>query len=192
MSLDGRHILFGTSAPTARTLAAIMKDAGTIVWNGPVGVFELMPLPMAKVLALIADSDASIAGGGDTLAAISKFGITDKVFHFHRWRRIPEILEGKTLPAVEILEQRQRPIHDKDHAPCGRYEDFATPALPHRRRGAGSPHCGWRQRGAHEFLHGTAEDRFERAALHPRTGGRHKRPVGILADLRPKIRVNQF
>lgn len=103
-------MIFDIGPETARTLAAIMKDAGTIVWNGPVGVFEFDAFANGtKVLAqAIADSDAfSIAGGGDTLAAISKFGITDKVSYISTGGgAFLEFLEGKTLPAVEILEQR--------------------------------------------------------------------------------------
>jgi phosphoglycerate kinase len=108
VSLD--DMIFDIGPETADTLAAIMKNAGTIVWNGPVGVFEFDAFANGtKVLAqAIADSDAfSIAGGGDTLAAISKFGITDKVSYISTGGgAFLEFLEGKTLPAVEILEQR--------------------------------------------------------------------------------------
>jgi phosphoglycerate kinase len=103
-------MIFDIGPETAHTLAAIMKNAGTIVWNGPVGVFEFDAFANGtKVLAqAIADSDAfSIAGGGDTLAAISKFGITDKVSYISTGGgAFLEFLEGKTLPAVEILELR--------------------------------------------------------------------------------------
>ena len=95
---------------TAATLAAQIAKAGTIVWNGPVGVFEFDQFGEGtKTLALaIADSNAfSIAGGGDTLAAIAKYAITDKIGYISTGGgAFLEFLEGKTLPAVEILLQR--------------------------------------------------------------------------------------
>jgi phosphoglycerate kinase len=85
-------------------------DAGTIVWNGPVGVFEFDQFGEGtKTLAMaIANSTGfSIAGGGDTLAAIAKYGITDTVGYISTGGgAFLEFLEGKVLPAVEILEQR--------------------------------------------------------------------------------------
>ncbi|GGE61502.1 phosphoglycerate kinase [Massilia psychrophila] len=95
---------------TAATLAAQIAQAGTIVWNGPVGVFEFDQFAEGtKTLALaIANSPAfSIAGGGDTLAAIAKYNITDKIGYISTGGgAFLEFLEGKTLPAVEILLQR--------------------------------------------------------------------------------------
>ncbi len=95
---------------TAALLATQLKSAGTIVWNGPVGVFEFPAFENGtKVLALaIADSTAfSIAGGGDTLAAIAKYGIEDKVSYISTGGgAFLEVLEGKTLPAFEILTRR--------------------------------------------------------------------------------------
>lgn len=95
---------------TALQLAAILKQAGTIVWNGPVGVFEFDAFANGtKVVAqAIADSEGfSIAGGGDTLAAIAKYGIEDKVGYISTGGgAFLEFLEGRTLPAVEILQQR--------------------------------------------------------------------------------------
>ncbi|HEX8610985.1 MAG TPA: phosphoglycerate kinase [Telluria sp.] len=95
---------------TAATLAAQIAKAGTIVWNGPVGVFEFDQFGEGtKTLALaIADSNAfSIAGGGDTLAAIAKYAISDKIGYISTGGgAFLEFLEGKTLPAVEILLQR--------------------------------------------------------------------------------------
>lgn len=92
---------------SAKQLADIVKFAGTIVWNGPVGVFEFEQFEGGtKALALaIAESDAfSIAGGGDTLAAISKYGITDKVSYISTGGgAFLEFLEGKELPAVKAL-----------------------------------------------------------------------------------------
>jgi len=95
---------------TAAILAARIGQAGTIVWNGPVGVFEFDQFANGtKTLALaIAASPAfSIAGGGDTLAAIAKYNITDKIGYISTGGgAFLEFLEGKTLPAVEILLQR--------------------------------------------------------------------------------------
>jgi phosphoglycerate kinase len=95
---------------TAQLLADQIAKAGTIVWNGPVGVFEFDQFGNGtKTLALaIADSKAfSIAGGGDTLAAIAKYAITDKIGYISTGGgAFLEFLEGKTLPAVEILASR--------------------------------------------------------------------------------------
>ena len=95
---------------TSAKLAAQIAEAGTIVWNGPVGVFEFDQFAEGtKTLAMaIANSKGfSIAGGGDTLAAIAKYQITDKIGYISTGGgAFLEFLEGKTLPAVEILAQR--------------------------------------------------------------------------------------
>ncbi len=95
---------------TAQTLADILKQAGTIVWNGPVGVFEFDQFANGtKVVAqAIADSEGfSIAGGGDTLAAIAKCQIGDKVGYISTGGgAFLEFLEGKSLPAVAVIEER--------------------------------------------------------------------------------------
>jgi phosphoglycerate kinase len=95
---------------TAKALAQQLETAGTIVWNGPVGVFEFDQFGNGtKTLAqAIASSSAfSIAGGGDTLAAIAKYDIADKVSYISTGGgAFLEFLEGKTLPAVEVLESR--------------------------------------------------------------------------------------
>ncbi len=95
---------------TAARLAEIIKNAGTVVWNGPVGVFEIEQFSHATqvVAQAVADSAAfSIAGGGDTLAAIAKYDIADKVSYISTGGgAFLEFLEGKKLPAVDILEQR--------------------------------------------------------------------------------------
>ena len=95
---------------TAARLAAQLKAAGTIVWNGPVGVFEFAAFENGtKAIAqAVAESPAfSIAGGGDTLAAIAKYGIEEKVGYISTGGgAFLEVLEGKTLPAFEILEKR--------------------------------------------------------------------------------------
>jgi phosphoglycerate kinase len=94
----------------AAAYAALLHEAGTIVWNGPVGVFEFAAFANGTraVAEAIASSGAfSIAGGGDTLAAIAKFGVTDRIGYISTGGgAFLEFLEGKTLPAVEILEQR--------------------------------------------------------------------------------------
>ncbi|QAA92570.1 phosphoglycerate kinase [Pollutimonas thiosulfatoxidans] len=95
---------------TAEQLAAIIKQAGTIVWNGPVGVFEFDAFANGTevVSKAIADAEGfSIAGGGDTLAAIAKYHIGDRVGYISTGGgAFLEFLEGKTLPAVQVLEQR--------------------------------------------------------------------------------------
>ena len=95
---------------TAATLAAQLKAAGTIVWNGPVGVFEFDAFAKGTetIARAIADSRAfSIAGGGDTLAAIAKYGIEKDIGYISTGGgAFLEVLEGKTLPAFEILAKR--------------------------------------------------------------------------------------
>jgi phosphoglycerate kinase len=97
---------------TSKRFATIMQSAGTIVWNGPVGVFEFAAFSKGtEVLAnAIANSQAfSIAGGGDTLAAVDKFGLEEKISYISTGGgAFLEYLEGKKLPAVEILEQRAK------------------------------------------------------------------------------------
>ncbi len=95
---------------TAKKLAAQLMAAGTIVWNGPVGVFEFDAFEggtRAIAEAIAASSAFSIAGGGDTLAAIAKYGIEKDVGYISTGGgAFLEVLEGKTLPAFEILQQR--------------------------------------------------------------------------------------
>lgn len=97
---------------TAATLAAQLKQAGTIVWNGPVGVFEFAAFEggTKAIAQAIADSPGfSIAGGGDTLAAIAKYGIEKDVGYISTGGgAFLEVLEGKTLPAFEVLERRAK------------------------------------------------------------------------------------
>ena len=95
---------------TAAILAAQLREAGTIVWNGPVGVFEFDAFAggTKAIAQAIAESSAfSIAGGGDTLAAIAKYGIEKQVGYISTGGgAFLEVLEGKTLPAFEILAKR--------------------------------------------------------------------------------------
>lgn len=95
---------------TAAQFAKLLKTAGTILWNGPVGVFEFDQFGEGtKTLALaIAESPAfSIAGGGDTLAAIDKYGVAERISYISTGGgAFLEFVEGKVLPAVEVLQQR--------------------------------------------------------------------------------------
>lgn len=97
---------------SAHHLAEILKNAKTILWNGPVGVFEFPNFRKGTeiVANAIADSDAfSIAGGGDTLAAIDLFGIADKISYISTGGgAFLEFVEGKKLPAVVMLEERAK------------------------------------------------------------------------------------
>jgi phosphoglycerate kinase len=97
---------------SAEALADIVAQAGTVVWNGPLGVFEFDQFAggTQALAEAIAESDAfSIAGGGDTLAAIAKFGVTDKISYISTGGgAFLEFLEGKELPAVAILTERAR------------------------------------------------------------------------------------
>ncbi|MEE9446927.1 MAG: phosphoglycerate kinase [Arenicellales bacterium] len=110
--VEDDDMIFDIGPDTTARFAEMMGTAGTVVWNGPVGVFEFdqfgegtRGLGMA-----IADSDAfSIAGGGDTLAAVDKYGIEDKVSYISTGGgAFLEFLEGKALPAVEMLEARAK------------------------------------------------------------------------------------
>ena len=95
---------------TAERLAGIVGRAGTVVWNGPVGVFEFDQFGAGtrKIADAIATTKAfTLAGGGDTIAAIQKYDIYDKVSYISTaGGAFLEYLEGKTLPAVAILEER--------------------------------------------------------------------------------------
>ncbi len=103
-------MIFDVGPKTSEAIAAIVAKAGTIVWNGPLGVFEFDQFAggTERLAKAIAEGPGfSIAGGGDTLAAIAKFGIEDRVGYISTGGgAFLEFLEGKTLPAVEILEQR--------------------------------------------------------------------------------------
>ncbi len=103
-------LILDVGPETASRYRELLAKAGTIVWNGPVGVFEFDNFAAGtRALAeAIADSDGfSIAGGGDTLAAVSKFGVTDRISYISTGGgAFLEFLEGKKLPAVDVLEQR--------------------------------------------------------------------------------------
>jgi phosphoglycerate kinase len=110
--VEADDLILDIGPETAKQYAQILQSAGTIVWNGPVGVFEIDQFAEGtKSLAeAIAESPAfSIAGGGDTLAAIDKYDIKDKVSYTSTGGgAFLEFLEGKVLPAVAILEERNK------------------------------------------------------------------------------------
>lgn len=105
-------MIFDVGPETAAQYADILKNAGTIVWNGPVGVFEFDQFgegTKAMGMAIAESSAFSIAGGGDTLAAVDKYGIADKVSYISTGGgAFLEFLEGKKLPAVAMLEERAK------------------------------------------------------------------------------------
>jgi len=108
--VGAQDMIFDIGPTSAEAMAAIIKNAKTILWNGPVGVFEFDQFGAGTELLsrAIADSEAfSIAGGGDTLAAIDKYGIADKISYISTGGgAFLEYVEGKVLPAVAMLEQR--------------------------------------------------------------------------------------
>ncbi len=104
------EMILDVGPKTSARLRELLSAAGTIVWNGPVGVFEI-PAFAGGTRALaeaVADSDGfSIAGGGDTLAAVEQFGVADRISYISTGGgAFLEFLEGKTLPAVKVLEDR--------------------------------------------------------------------------------------
>lgn len=105
-------MIFDIGPKSAAELAEVIKNAGTIVWNGPVGVFEFDQFGEGtKAIAMaIAESEGfSVAGGGDTLAAVDKYDIADKVSYISTGGgSFLEFLEGKKLPVVEMLEERAK------------------------------------------------------------------------------------
>ena len=108
--IDADDMVFDIGPDSAAALAKILAEAGTIVWNGPVGVFEFDQFGAGTeaIAHAIANSSAfSIAGGGDTLAAVDKYAIADKVSYISTGGgAFLEFLEGKTLPAVAVLAEK--------------------------------------------------------------------------------------
>ena len=108
--VGGDEMILDIGPETARRWKALLADAGTILWNGPVGVFEFDQFGEGtRVLAeAIAESDAfSVAGGGDTLAAIDKYGVREDISYISTGGgAFLEFVEGKTLPAVAVLRSR--------------------------------------------------------------------------------------
>jgi phosphoglycerate kinase len=110
--VEDDDMIFDIGPDSAAALAEIIKQAGTVVWNGPVGVFEFDQFGEGtKTISMaIAETDAfTLAGGGDTIAAIQKYDIYDKVSYISTaGGAFLEYLEGKTLPAVAMLEARAK------------------------------------------------------------------------------------
>ena len=111
-NLEPDDMILDLGPSSVAALKIIIGKAGTIVWNGPVGVFEFDAFAAgtrALAEAIAASGAFSIAGGGDTIAAINKFGVADRISYISTaGGAFLEFLEGKTLPAVAILEQRAR------------------------------------------------------------------------------------
>ncbi|RZV34404.1 MAG: phosphoglycerate kinase [Chromatiales bacterium] len=109
-AVEAGEMILDIGPNTAARFAAILEDAGTIIWNGPVGVFEFDAFGEGtKVLAdaIAASAAFSVAGGGDTLAAIDKYGVRDGISYISTGGgAFLEFVEGKKLPAVEMLERR--------------------------------------------------------------------------------------
>ncbi len=109
-AVRGDDLILDVGVKTARIFADLIAKAGTVVWNGPVGVFEYDQFAggtKAIARAIAASKAFSIAGGGDTLAAVAKYKIADRVSYISTGGgAFLEFLEGKKLPAVEVLEQR--------------------------------------------------------------------------------------
>ena len=110
--VEDDDMIFDIGPDSAKVLADIISQAGTIVWNGPVGVFEFDQFGEGTKTVSMAIAEAggfSLAGGGDTIAAIQKYDIYDKVSYISTaGGAFLEYLEGKTLPAVAMLEERAR------------------------------------------------------------------------------------
>jgi len=108
--VTAQDMILDIGPETAALLAAQLESAGTIVWNGPVGVFEFDAFAHGTetiARAIAASRAFSIAGGGDTLAAIARFGIEKDVSYISTGGgAFLEVLEGKTLPAFEVLQRR--------------------------------------------------------------------------------------
>jgi len=111
-AVSADELILDIGPETSKTFAAIIAGAGTIIWNGPVGVFEFDQFgegtkDLAKAIA--ASNAFSVAGGGDTLAAIDKYGVANNISYISTGGgAFLEFVEGKTLPAVAILEQRAK------------------------------------------------------------------------------------
>ena len=109
-AVGASEMILDIGPDTAERYAQILKQAGTIVWNGPVGVFEFNQFgegTRAVAQAVAASKAFSIAGGGDTLAALDKYGVTERISYISTGGgAFLEFLEGKTLPAVAVLEER--------------------------------------------------------------------------------------
>jgi len=110
--LRAGDLILDIGPDTADRCSALLQSAGTIIWNGPVGVFEFAQFgegTRAIAQAIARGKAFSLAGGGDTLAAIEKYGVEDGISYISTGGgAFLEFVEGKTLPAVAILEERAR------------------------------------------------------------------------------------
>ncbi len=176
---------------TCKRLEQLLARAGTIVWNGPVGVFEFDQFAngtRAISRAVAASKAISIAGGGDTLAAIAKYKIEDKVSYISTGGgAFLEFLEGKKLPAVEILEERAREKGRRTKiiatlGPSSRETDVLGKILD-----AGVDVIRL------NFSHGDHAQHRENAKRARECAQKRGRDVGIVVDLQgPKIRIGKF
>ncbi len=111
--IEDDDMIFDVGPMTVRNYMDIVRKAGTIVWNGPLGVFEFEQFGKGTEslsMSIAASSAFSIAGGGDTVAAVAKYGVTDQISYISTaGGAFLEFLEGKKLPAVAILEERASP-----------------------------------------------------------------------------------
>ena len=99
-AVEAEDMIFDIGPQSAQQLAELIKTMGTIIWNGPVGVFEFDQFAAgteALSRAIAESSGFSIAGGGDTLAAVDKYGIADRVSYLYWWGALTEYVEGKQL-----------------------------------------------------------------------------------------------
>jgi len=112
-AVSADELILDIGPETALRFADILANAGTIIWNGPVGVFEFDQFGQGTQMlaeAIAASNAFSVAGGGDTLAAIDKYGVADKISYISTGGgAFLEFVEGKTLPAVAMLEERGSP-----------------------------------------------------------------------------------
>ena len=116
-AVEDDDLILDIGPATIAMLLPLIANAGTIVWNGPVGVFEFDAFAegtRALSDAIAASAAFSIAGGGDTLAAIAKFGVTDRIDYVSTaGGAFLEFLEGRKLPAIEVLEERGRETRER-------------------------------------------------------------------------------
>jgi phosphoglycerate kinase len=109
-AVSDEEMILDIGPDSAEAMCALIASAGTILWNGPVGVFEFEQFgegTRALATAIARSKAFSLAGGGDTLAAIEKYGIEDSISYISTGGgAFLEFVEGKKLPAVEILEKR--------------------------------------------------------------------------------------
>jgi phosphoglycerate kinase len=116
-AVEDDDMILDIGPETIEALIPVVANAGTIVWNGPIGVFEFDAYASgtrAIADAIAASAAFSIAGGGDTLAAIAKFGVTNRIGYVSTaGGAFLEFLEGRKLPAIEVLEERGRELRER-------------------------------------------------------------------------------